>query len=84
MEKTILVIYVNNDLVREIDRFNELIKHELANSNILCFYVPTNEHEYYKIECINPKLVSEVEYNEVKELLEKTKNKLNNFLNKKI
>jgi len=81
MEKLVIVIYFNIGYLdnHEISQVAENITERLEKSDdILYFIVPSNE---YRIECINPKLVSEDDYKEAKLKLEETKLVLDNFIN---
>lgn len=50
------------------------------DDNILYFIVPTRKHSDVKIECINPKLVTEHEYSDIKTKLESLEKGVKEFL----
>lgn len=84
MDKIILVIYIYvGEMSTEkakgvLTRIVE--KMQPSSDSILHYYIPVKKGES-RIECINPKTVSEDEYKTVKEVLEKCKKKLNEYLN---
>ncbi len=77
MNKIIVVIYLD---CREIDR-SELDYHckstslRLKHRDIIHYVIPTFETET-RVECINPKVVSESEYESIKQTLDNIKEKL--------
>lgn len=83
--KIILVIYIN---IENIDRadvpayLNESQKalDNFFDNSVLKLFVPVRNQET-RIECINPKLVSEEEYKNAVEITEDAKKKLDEFLN---
>lgn len=82
MEKIILVYYVNvghmdyNDVSQHLKTISETFKDE----NMVQYFVPIKEGET-RIDCLNPKLVTKEEYNNVKELLDKNQKLVNEFIN---
>jgi len=74
MEKLILVIYLDvaemaPAIAREImNNWDAIIKRRIENEDIISFVVPAKET---KVECLNPRLVTEEEYVKAKETLEK-------------
>jgi hypothetical protein len=84
MDKIILAFYVNvkNLDPRDISEYFIKLKDNVyVNDDILNYFIAVYDGES-RIECLNPKLVSEDEYNKVKELLEKTENAYKDFINK--
>ncbi len=84
-EKTILVYYINvgNMSSEEVSEFLQnistgLIETEKEN-NILSYLVPIKDTET-RIECINPRLLTEEEYLEAKNALKNCKRKMNEFV----
>lgn len=82
MEKIILVAYINvKDM--PISRTVEILQSARENldpkdDSILFFVVPVTEHDN-KIECLNPKLVSEQDFLEAKKALVIIQEKLNSL-----
>ena len=83
-DKIILVCYID---VSEIDdsytleylnRFSESL---IFDESVLKLIIPNNEET--RIECINPKLISDDEYAKVSELVANAQYMLNEFLNNK-
>lgn len=81
-DKIILICYID---VSEIDdsytleylnRFNESL---IFDESVLKLIIPN--HEETRIECINPKLISDEEYAKVSELVANAQYMLNEFLN---
>lgn len=87
MEKIILVYYINMYNVdnEKIEYYLGLVKEKifLQDDSIIQYFIPIRNGET-RVECINPKLVSEEDYKEVKELLDKTKEKLNKIISDEI
>lgn len=85
MEKIILVYYVYvgdmspNEVEDFINQLNNGLSSIESQNNILSFIVPTKT-ENTKIECINPKLVSDEDYKHAKKVLSNCKKKMNNFI----
>jgi len=82
MEKIILVHYIdvgnmsNRDakeyLVRYIDKMPK-------DNNIINYFIPTKGEN--KIDCLNPKLVSEDEFNHVKGILDRNQKFVDDIMN---
>ena len=85
MEKIILVIYINiidmslNERDQMLYEINKTIHDIEKHDNSIKHYLLPGEYKENKIECINPKLVSEEEYIKAKESLEKIQEILNNI-----
>ena len=82
MEKIILVAYINvKDMPISITlEILESARENLGpkDDNILFYVVPVTEHDN-KIECLNPKLVSEQDFLEAKKSLDIIQEKLNSL-----
>jgi hypothetical protein len=84
-EKIILIHYINvgnidgNDVSKMIE---EVIK-KLSlkeEDNIISYWIPVREGET-RVECINPKLVSEEDFTEAKRVLDRNQEIVNNIIN---
>lgn len=82
--KIILVIYVGisnfngvEELHEYISSYKERFKKELSASDLLVFFVPDLDVKTYKIECINPVIVKDFEYQKILEKLENIEQILN-------
>ena len=86
MDKLILVIYIgiNNLSTEEIDklisRYKKMMESQLKE-DMMVFFVPSKEVETYKIECINPKLLNEEEYQLAKDKLKILNQKIDKIIN---
>lgn len=73
MEKIILVHYigVGNLSVKEVEQSLHKITTELLPKDdcVINYVIPTREET--RVECLNPKLVSEEDYKQAKELLDR-------------
>jgi len=83
MNKIILVHYINvNGLSRdETGEFMKTISENLTPKeevDIISYYIPIAEGET-RVECLNPKLVSENDFMEAKRALDKMKEMLSNI-----
>ncbi len=81
MDKLILVYYVDigNLCPEDVDEYiNKLIERN-KNENMVQYFVPVRDQET-RIDCINPKLLPEDEYEEVREVIERQKRAYNNNL----
>lgn len=83
MEKTILVFYVNTtwmggslSIKKNLDEIREVLIKE--DNGCLNYIVATKEES--RIECINPRIVSEDEYKEVLEKMEQNQKAIDEFL----
>lgn len=84
MEKIILVFYISIEgmsLTKAEDFLSKIVEKSKTNQedNIISYYIPIKNGET-RIECLNPKLISEEDYTNIKNILDKTKQKLNEFL----
>ena len=85
MDKIIIVHYI--DVSKAEPRIIPELMDDVAKrftpteDNILTYWVPV--YSETRIECINPKLITEEEYVDVKSFLDKHQEMVNEFLNKK-
>lgn len=85
MEKIILVHYINvgNMDYTNINKFMEEITVKFSpkeEDNIISYWIPVNNGET-RVECINPKLVSEEDYSEAKKVLDRNQEIVNEIIN---
>jgi hypothetical protein len=84
MDRIILVFYVDignispEDCQTYLSRVNDSVL--IPDDNIIQYIIPIRG-ENSRIECLNPKLVTEQEYISVKTILDKTTEILNNYTN---
>lgn len=83
-DKIILVFYINIDGIDNIycTEYLNNARKSLTNGNdesIMSYIVPI-KGENSKIECINPKVIDDKEYEHIIEKLNKAQDKLNEFL----
>ena len=84
-EKIILIHYIN---VGNIDGNNvsEMMENVVkkfspkGEDNIISYWIPVREGET-RVECINPKLVSEEDFTEAKRVLDRNQEIVNNIIN---
>ena len=83
MNKIILVHYINSS------RFDQNLLKELSNSiqeqlggEVLAYVLETNNES--KVECINPKLISEEEYSEVIRIMDRSQELMANFFENRL
>ena len=82
-DKIILVVYVNISYIDIADVAEYMYKITDAitfDDSVLRLFIPIRDSET-RIECINPKRISDEEYIKVSELVENAQNMLNEFLN---
>lgn len=80
MDKLILVFYINVSLT-DMEGKNNFMEHTSMINNILVdegiiYFILPIENGETRIECLNPKLLTEQEYSETKNTLEKIQEKL--------
>ncbi len=85
MEKIILVHYINvgNMNYSDINKFMEEITVKFSpkeEDNIISYWIPIKNGET-RVECINPKLVSEEDYSEAKKVLDRNQEIVNEIIN---
>ena len=81
--KIILVIYVNIENLKDADvapYMNQLTQTVVFDNSILRLFIPIRKGET-RIECINPKRISDEDYTKVSEIVEKADKVLNDILN---
>jgi hypothetical protein len=84
-EKIILIHYINVGNIDGND-VSEMMKNVATNcspkeeDNIISYWIPVREGET-KVECINPKLVSEEDFTEAKRVLDRNQKIVNNIIN---
>ncbi len=86
MDKIILVHYIGigNLNMCECDEHLTKIKNMLNNDeNIIHYIIPMRGEENTRIECLNPKLVSEEDYQQAKDMLNRNQEIVNNIINNK-
>ena len=83
MEKLILVLYLNMNGVpnNEVDDYCKQVIEKIKNDDIIHYVIPVRNQET-KVECINPKLVSEKGYEQAKIALESIVQQLTELNNK--
>jgi len=86
MEKIILVVYVDigNLDGSEVQQYIENVRSSFNSDdtkNLFLIIIPIEGET--RIECLNPKLLSEDDFKEAKEIFEKYKLSLDKFINKK-
>ena len=84
MEKIILVVYVNVSNIKITKRaiFMKKVTNKLSKEEdgIISYFIPIENGET-RIECLNPKLVSEEEFSKAKEILDKNQEIVNDIIN---
>lgn len=84
MNKIILVHYIwlGNAAIEQVeDKFNKLKNNfqHLEEDNIISYWIPIKEGDS-RVECINPKLVSEEDFNQAKLALDKAQLKIDEIV----
>lgn len=82
-DKIILVVYVNIsyiDIADVAEYMHKITDTITFDDSVLRLFIPIRDSET-RIECINPKRISDEEYIRVSELVENAQNMLNEFLN---
>ncbi len=84
MEKIILVNYINisNIDYRDVSKFMQEIIINCSpkdEDNIISYWIPINGET--RIECINPKLVSEDDFIQAKQVLDRNQDIVNGIIN---
>lgn len=85
--KTILVFYIGigNMTNSEIDEHVHKISRSLShNKEIISYIVPVRGKSDIRLECINPVLLEQSEYQNIKDTLDKYRAKLIKFLYAKV
>jgi hypothetical protein len=84
-EKIILIHYINVGNIDDND-VSEMMKNVVnkfspkEEDNIISYWIPVREGET-RVECINPKLVSEEDFTEAKRVLDRNQEIVNNIIN---
>jgi hypothetical protein len=84
-EKIILIHYINVGNIDDND-VSEMMKKVVnkfspkEEDNIISYWIPVREGET-RVECINPKLVSEEDFTEAKRVLDRNQEIVNNIIN---
>lgn len=83
MEKLILVvyIYVGNINESELEKFMDRVVQSLRDETRDIIVIPVRNGET-RVECINPKIISEDEYGRVLEIVNEAKDKIEEFIKK--
>jgi hypothetical protein len=84
-EKIILIHYINvgNIHVNNVSEMMEDVINKFSlkeEDNIISYWIPVREGET-RVECINPKLVSEEDFTEAKRVLDRNQEIVNNIIN---
>lgn len=82
-DKIILVSYVNISNIDDVDvapYMDRLTQLMTFDDSVLRLFIPVRESET-RVECINPKRISDEEYVKVSEFVEDAQKKLDEFLN---
>lgn len=82
MEKIILVHYIHignmnvNDVSRYMKEFSETCKPK--EEDIISYWIPVKNGDS-RVECINPKLISDDDFNEIKKVLDRNQQIVDDF-----
>jgi hypothetical protein len=84
-EKIILIHYINlgNIDSNDVSEMMENVVNKFSpkeEDNIISYWIPVREGET-RVECINPKLVSEEDFTEAKRVLDRNQEIVNNIIN---
>jgi hypothetical protein len=84
-EKIILIHYINVSNIdsNDVSKIMEEIINKFSpkeEDNIISYWIPVREGET-RVECINPKLVSEEDFTEAKQVLDRNQKIVNDFIN---
>ena len=84
-EKIILIHYINVSNIdsNDVSKIMEEIINKFSpkeEDNIISYWIPVREGET-RVECINPKLVSEEDFTEAKRVLDRNQEIVNNIIN---
>ena len=86
MDKLILVIYIGvNGLTTQaavdlVQQYKKIFQKQIEE-DIMVFFIPSTELDTCKIECINPKLLNEEEYQLAKDKLKILNQKIDKIVN---
>jgi hypothetical protein len=84
-EKIILIHYINVGNIdgNDVSEMMENIVNKFSpkeEDNIISYWIPVREGDT-RVECINPKLVSEEDFTEAKRVLDRNQEIVNNIIN---
>ena len=84
-EKIILIHYINVGNIdgNDVSEMMENVVNKFSpkeEDNIISYWIPVREGET-RVECINPKLVSEEDFTEAKRVLDRNQEIVNNIIN---
>jgi hypothetical protein len=84
MEKIILVHYINVGNIdgNDVSRLMEDVVKKFSpkgEDNIISYWIPVREQET-RVECINPKLVSQEDFTEAKRVLDRNQEIVNDII----
>jgi len=84
MEKIILVHYINIGNIdgNDVSKIMEDVVKKLSpkeEDNIISYWIPVREGET-RVECINPKLVSQEDFTEAKQVLDRNQKIVNDII----
>ncbi len=84
MEKIILVHYINVGNIdgNDVSKIMEDVVKKFSpkeEDNIISYWIPVREGET-RVECINPKLVSQEDFTEAKQVLERNQKIVNDII----
>jgi len=87
MEKIILVHYINIGNIdgNDVSKIMEDVVKKLSpkeEDNIISYWIPVREGET-RVECINPKLVSQEDFTEAKQVLDRNQKIVNDIIKRK-
>lgn len=83
MDKIIIVhyVWVGNAAIEQVEKTLDRLKNNFQHleDNIISYWIPIKEGDS-RVECINPKLVSEEDFNQAKLALDKAQLKINEIV----
>jgi hypothetical protein len=87
MEKIILVHYINIGNIdgNDVSKIMEDVVNKFSpkeEDNIISYWIPVREGET-RVECINPKLVSQEDFTEAKQVLDRNQKIVNDIIKRK-
>ena len=83
MDKIIIVhyVWVGNAAIEQVEKTLDRLKNNFQHleDNIISYWIPIKEGDS-RVECINPKLVSEEDFNQAKLALDKAQLKIDEIV----
>jgi hypothetical protein len=83
MDKIIIVhyVWVGNAAIEQVEKTLDRLKNNFQHleDNIISYWIPIKEGDS-RVECINPKLVSEEDFNQAKLALDKAQIKIDEIV----